>query len=145
MMKNRKQSASLTVEGSFIFPWIMLLVIAFLKLDFTLHDRALATACTTLAGLRYEQYRDFSYDSTQTSIDTEKLIRTPVLSTEAEALAKEEQAIREREEQYFDGHKLSGGSSCDATAVEDVLKVNKNAQIIRAGTKLVQIIGKDES
>ena len=139
----KKERGSYSVEGAFIFPWIFFLVFALLRLTFTLHDAALDEACTILTGLRLEQAQNYAYDNTGGTLKISWLINRPLTGSETGDEAYEE-TVRARADSYFEAHKFLKNSKWDGENADTVIHAGKNAEILRAGNRVIQILEENE-
>ncbi len=139
----RKEEGTFTVEGSFIFTWIVILVAAFLRLDFSLHDWAVTECCIALGGFRMEQMANYSYSSTTEGFDVNEVMATPLIG-DKKVEASYAERIHNLAQAYYDAHKIGNGAEPLPNFAEEMHTPKKNAQLLRAGTKIIQLIGKDD-
>jgi len=122
--------------------WITFLVVAFVRLDFSLHDRAVAICCETLGELRIEQMTNYSYDCQTGKLDINEVLGTPILGAK-KAKISYVSGVKQRAENYYQAKRI-GNSTASMNALSTEMDFpKKNAGILRAGTKVIQLIGKE--
>lgn len=129
-----------TVEASFIIVWITLLVVAIIRLDFSLHDALLSDAGLVLAGLRYREAEYFYYDPVELSFNYQALAAAPVYLTDSDYLDRALQIIKQHTQSYYEEHRLSFDSALSETSISSVFSVKSNANLIQAGGRAAEFI-----
>ena len=135
-----KLKAYFTIEASYIFAFITFLIIAFIRLDYKLHDRVLNDSCKILCGIRMYQADAFYYDVKTQHLDYLSIIASPVIGEDEEFKELMHVKIVQKQMDYYEKANLSG-EELDMSNVQDIMNVKKNADVIRAGGKIVNIIG----
>lgn len=136
-----KLKGSMTIEASYIFPFITMLAAAIIVLDFMLYDSLLSDAQKILGGIRYHEAETFYYDVETEQTDFYGIVCSPVLSEDKAFLSRQKLLINKSvSESYVDG-RLDGRNKLSDTDVEDVITAGDNAAVVRAGGKAVEIIG----
>ena len=77
-----KLKAMFTVEASYVFAFITVLIVSIISLDFLLHDRVVNDSCKIQAGIRIYEADSFYYDDFNKKIDISRIIASPVLKEE---------------------------------------------------------------
>ena len=115
-------------------------------MDFYLHDSLINDVCKVLGGIRYRQAAVFYYDVGKDEIDTDKIANSPVMGEDKSFARTANELIDKNIIEYFTEKTIAGDNECTDTKTEDVIKATDNAQLVRSGGRLVQIIGgtKDE-
>ena len=129
-----------TIEASYIFAFITFLIIAFIRLDYKLHDRVLNDSCKILCGIRQYQADAFYYDVNTNHLDYLSIIASPVVGEDEEFKDLMHGKIEQKQMDYYDKANLSG-AELNLSNVNEMIKIKKNADTIRAGGKIVNIIG----
>ena len=133
--------ANMTIEASYIFPFIGILVAAFIMLDFKLYDGILNDSVKILGGLRYHAAENFYYDCAEDKIDYVEKNSSPVLSGSKAFLAAQKIKISKVLNEAYGNERLSINDSMSGTDFTAVIKSVDNAGLVRAGGRAVQIIG----
>lgn len=137
----KRLKGSFTLEATVIFPLITVIIVGVIILDFTLHDRLLNDAGKILGAVRYHEAESFYYDAVFERIRLQKIAGSPVLGEDKAFAGKQRIAISRKSEDYYLQNKIGAEPQFTATDIRDVLDINDNAGVVRAGGRLVQIMG----
>ncbi len=131
----------LTLEAAVIFSLITAFVAGVINLDFILHDTMLSDVSVVLASQRYRQAKLFYCDDTKQGISVEAIVASPVIGEDEKRLANEKKIVIAKEEGFFGAGRLGRLVELTETDIEEVLSCNDNANIVRAGGRIVELIG----
>ncbi len=131
-----------TVEAAYIFPFITLLVAGFIFLDFRLHDDIVSDTAMLLGGLRYRSVEAHYYNEVNESVDYMALIEAPVVGNSSYTAGKKD-VIDQNVKTYFEHKRLGAASELSDTDYTAVISNRNNAEHVRAGGKVVSLIGGD--
>ena len=129
-----------TVEATYIFAFIAFLVIAFIRLDYKLHDRVVNDSSKIQTGVRRYQAKEFYFDIKKGSIDYLGIIASPVIGEDENFINKMYKVIEEKQREYYYGQRL-GAEDINLENTTDIINLKKNADVIRAGGRIVEVIG----
>ena len=129
--------AELTVEASYIFPFVIILIGVMIKFTLTLHDGVLNDSVKIRQGIRAKEMELFYYDISKEKIDKYAIVASP-LSGKENFYKNNEQTLVNKITNYYNQNKLLGNTSITNTESEEVIRRDDNANIIRAGNKLMQ-------
>lgn len=137
--------AYFTVEASYIFAFIAFLVVAFIRLDYKLHDRVVNDSCMIQAGVMRYQAKAFYYDVNRHSLDYLQIIASPIIGDNEDFTQNMYKVIEKKQGEYYKELKLGTGD-INLSNTSEMIAVKKNADVVRAGGRIVEIIGdiKDE-
>ena len=133
-----KLKAMFTVEASYVFAFITVLIVSIISLDFLLHDRVVNDSCKIQAGIRIYEADSFYYDDFNKKIDISRIIASPVLKEEKYS---DEQNILSKVNNYYSEYNLGSDLVFSMENVTSVITVNKNASLIRKSGRVVEFIG----
>ena len=133
--------ANMTIEASFIFSFIGMLVAAFIMLDFKLYDGILNDSVKILGGLRYHAAETYYYDCATDKIDYAQRASSPVLSGNKTFMAAQKIKISKILNTAYGNGRLNNNDSMSGSDFTSVIKSVDNAGLVRAGGRVVQIIG----
>ena len=133
-----KLKAMFTVEASYVFAFITVLIVSIISLDFLLHDRVVNDSCKIQAGIRIYEADSFYYDDFNKKIDISRIIASPVLKEEKYS---DEQNIFSKVNNYYSEYYLGSDLIFSMENVTSVITVNKNASLIRKCGRVVEFIG----
>lgn len=128
-----------TIEASYIFTIVTLIVLGLIRVTFYIHDGMLSDCCTILGGIRYYQAKEFYY--TGESIREKEIANAPIIGDSYEFIADVESKIVKNMESYYDEKKLSSEGALSTTDFKDVITVKGNADLVQAGGEAVKLIG----
>lgn len=132
-----------TVEATFIFSFFLIMIVAFINLDLTLHDAVVSDAAKVNGGIEYRESMFFCRNADNGIIDKSAVIGKPLIGKKDYYSGQQKLKICQNVSGYYDTHRFSAISQISETDIEDVMTAGDNAQIVRAGGKAVQIIGGD--
>lgn len=132
---------SMTIEAAYIFPFLVFLVAAIIALDFKLYDSLLSDTYKILGGMRYRQSEMFYYDINDQGIDYQRIACSPVLSEDKTFISNQKLLINKSVTELYIEGRLSSQNDLSSTAIDDVITAEDNANIVRAGGKVMEIIG----
>lgn len=137
--------AYFTVEASYIFAFIAFLVVAFIRLDYKLHDRVVNDSCKIQAGVMRYQAKAFYYDVNRHSLDYLQIIASPIIGDNEDFTQNMYKVIEKKQGEYYKELKFGTGD-INLSNTSEMIAVKKNADVVRAGGRIVEIIGdiKDE-
>lgn len=132
--------AMFTIEAAYLITYITILCGSIFKLAFSLHDSLLNDSVKLQGGIRRYQAEAFFYDSANEKIDINAIINTPLIHNDdyVNARAKE---INKVFKVYYEEKKIDITSALSDTQYDSVVKIKSNAAVVRAGKKVVEIIG----
>ena len=130
-----------TLEASYIFTAITLLVLGLVRLDFYLHDSLINDTAKILGGLRYFQVTMAHYDMEKECIDREGIANTPVIGEDIEFNRPVMTKVKNSVNEYFSEKTVGLDCELSGTDLENVILNRDNAEVVRSGGKLVQVIG----
>lgn len=130
-----------TIEAAFIFAFVTLLVVGIVKLDFLIHDNLLSDVTKILGGIRYYQAAEFHYNPEKYKINITSLINAPVLLEDNDFNDEAKVVINQNIKTFYEERKIGIDSTMSDTEIDSIITANNNAEVIRAGGKLIQIIG----
>lgn len=133
-----KLKAMFTVEASYVFAFITVLIVSIISLDFLLHDRVVSDSCKIQTGIRIYEADSFYYDDINKKIDISRIIASPVLKEEKYS---DEQNILSKMNNYYSEYNLGSDLVFNMENVTSVITVNKNASLIRKCGRVVEFIG----
>lgn len=132
---------SFTVEGAYIFPCFVLIIAAIIMLDIQLHDGLLSDVSKILGAVRYYESEKFYYDIDEKRISLSQVVASPLIFENGDFAEQNKKKIEKSVDEYFLDKKLGWKSKISGTDIEDVLDLNDNANIVRSGGKIIQLIG----
>ena len=132
---------SMTIEATYIFPFITFLVAAFIMMDFKLYDAILNDSVKILGSLRYNAASTYYYNKSNDNIDYIMRISAPVISENTSYSAMQKISIYQNMHKEYENGKLRSDDKMTSTDISQVIKPVDNANRVRAGGKIVQIIG----
>lgn len=132
-----------TLEAAVIFPLITAIIVGIIILDFTLHDRLLGDVSKILGGIRYYESETFYYDAGFQQIRPQQIACSPVFGEDKEFAQKQKQVISNITADYYLKNKIGFEPQFTKTDIGKVFDMNDNAALVRAGGKVVQVIGGD--
>lgn len=132
-----KAGGYFTIEAAVIFSFYTLVVVSFINLGMALHDGVVSDVSRVLGGLRYYESDVFFYETATGTINYEKRICAPVLGQDN---TNEGDRIEGLANAYYRGKRLSTRNSISRTEVSQVFSLPDNAERIRAGSKVIQLI-----
>lgn len=138
-----KLKGGFTLEAAFIFPLMTAIIAGIIILDFTLHDKMLSDASKILGGIRYHEAEAFYYDAGFERISLQKIACSPVFGEDEEFTDKQKQVISNLALNYYLGGKIGYEPQFTKTDISSVLDINDNASVVRAGGRVIQVIGED--
>lgn len=130
-----------TLEASYIFIAATLLVAGLIRLDFYLHDSLINDTVKILGGLRYFQVSSVHYDMENECIDREAIANTPVIRNDTEFNRRAMVTINNNVSEYYLEKRIGMDCALTDTDLQDVILSRDNAEVVRSGGKLVQVIG----
>lgn len=139
-----KLKGYMTVEATYIFVFLTIIVVGLIRLNFFIHNNMLSDACLILGGIRYSQAEHYS--AKDGKISTEAIANSCVFSEKSQiAYAEKNKIINTMKEYYYEKSLGIDGELSD-TDISDVININDNAALVRSGGRLIQVIGgnKDE-
>ncbi len=139
-----KLNGYFTVEASYIIPFITFLVVSIINLDMYLHDSVLSDACMVNGGIRMQQVDLFYYNNQSGHVNVSEIANSPVVTENEEFYDAQKVKVINNVNSYWDEKRIGGNSSLSDTDVSEVITRNDNANIVRAGGKLMNIIGSDD-
>ena len=130
-----------TVEAAFIISIFLLIIAAFINLDFYVHDVVVSDSAVITGSIDYRESRLFCYDQESRRISVMAIAEKPVIGSSESFEANQKEMTEQKKEAHFDNHKFSGLVLLSETDINDVITAGDNAQTVRAGGKAVQIVG----
>lgn len=130
-----------TLEASYIFSAVTLLVLGLIRLDFYLHDSLINDTAKVLGGLRYFQVASTHYDMEEECIDRYALATSPVIGVDAEFNKAAMVKIKDSVSEYFYEKTIGLECKMSSTDLRDVILLRDNAEVVRSGGKMAQVIG----
>lgn len=130
--------AMFTIEASYIFVFITLLILSIISLDFLLHDRVVNDSCKIQGGIRIYEADSFYYDNKNKNIDINRIICSPVLKEEKYS---EELSIYDNLKEYYTEYNLGSDLNFNTDNLTSVITVKKNAALLRKSGRVVKLIG----
>jgi hypothetical protein len=130
-----------TLEASYIFTAVTLLVVGLIRLDFYLHDSLINDTAKILGALRYFQVTSAHYDMEKEAIDRRACAKVPVMGYDTDFNQPVMVKVKKSVSEYF--YEKSIGLDCkmSSTDFRDVIFLRDNAEVVRSGGKLVQVVG----
>lgn len=131
---------SLVVEGSYVIPFILIIIASFIFLDFRVYD-GLLSDCARLSGaMKCHEARDFYYDDKRQNIDPAAIVASPVIG-EDEFFNNQEKSVQNNMISFYKANRLNGKSTIAVTELDKVVRVKNKGRLLRAGEKIIQLIG----
>ena len=130
-----------TVEAAFVFSIFFIIIAAFINLDFTIHDAVVSDTAKITMGIDYRESEIYCRDTESNRISVKAVISKPVIGSNKKFADAQKEIINSMAQEYFDKHRIAVFSELSGTDIEDVMTAEDNAQIVRAGGKVVEIIG----
>ncbi len=130
-----------TLEASYIFTAVTLLVLGLIRLDFYLHDSLINDTAKILGGLRYFQVSSAHYNMEEECIDREAVANTPVIGEDIKFNKPVMVKVKTSVSEYFFEKTIGLECKMSSTDLKDVILPRDNAEVVRSGGKLVQVIG----
>ena len=130
--------AMFTIEASYIFVFITLLILSIISLDFLLHDRFVNDSCKIQGGIRINEADSFYNDNKNKNIDINRIICSPVLKEEKYS---EELSIYDNLKEYYTEYNLGSDLNFNTDNLTSVITVKKNAALLRKSGRVVKLIG----
>ena len=130
---------SMTVEASYIFSFFTILVVSLIRLDFYFHNNMLSDTSLVIAGLQYTQAQ--YYYAKNGALDKESIANSPIFGENRDFAATEKGRLQREVEVYYGEKKLGKEGVLSDTDFADVIAINDNANLVRSGGRLIQVIG----
>lgn len=130
-----------TIEASYVFTILTLIVIGLIRLNFYMHDNLINDVCKVLGGLRYYQTVNFYYDSESETIDTKAIANSPIFGEDSNFASNSKAKINENVSEYFQEKRIGFDVELTDTNIDEVITDSDNANLVRSGGKLIQVIG----
>ena len=130
-----------TLEASYIFTAVTLLVLGLIRIDFYLHDSIINDTAKILGGLRYFQVTSAHYDMEKESIDRKECANVPVIGNDMDFNRPVMVKIKNSVSSYFYEKTIGWECKMSSTDLQEVILPRDNAEVVRSGGKLVQVIG----
>lgn len=131
-----------TIEAIYIVAFFTGFVVLFINLDFYLHDQVLNDAIKVLGGWRYMQSYNCNYDIEQECIDYSHVYMESSLYKDS-WIEEQELLLEEKTKTYFCLKQMGNENEITDTSITEVMNINKNSEIVRAGGEIIKIIGGD--
>lgn len=132
--------AMFTIEAAVVFSLLTMIIIVFMNLGFSLHDRVLNDSVKIQGGLRYQEADFYHYDSDKKRINYGDIIGSPVFKKDNFSEVMDTK-IMNNMKAYFSENVLGEISEINFENRNQIIKNNKNANILRYGSKASQLIG----
>ena len=132
---------SMTVEAAYIFPFFTVLVASIITMDFKIYDSMLSDVCKIIGGMRYYESETFYYDNESKGIEYQSIICSPVLSEDKVFMSRQKIKINQLVAKFYNKNRLGSQESISGTDISSVITAGDNAGIVRAGGKVMEIIG----
>lgn len=130
-----------TLEASYIFTAVTLLVVGLIRLDFYLHDGLINDTAKILGGLRYFQVTSSHYDMEKETIDRKECANAPVLGYDTDFNQPVMIKVKKSISEYFYEKTIGLDCKMSSSDLRDVILPRDNAEVVRSGGKMVQVIG----
>ena len=138
-----KLKGYMTVEATYIFSFITILVVGLIRLNFYMHNNMLSDACLILGGMRYSQAEH--YYCVDGKIDTKAIANSSVFTEKSKAAGDEKLRIIRNVEAYYSEKYLGIDGELSNTDISEIIDINDNAALVRSGGRLIQVIGGNEN
>lgn len=129
----------MSIEATYIFTITAWIVVSLIRFDFYLHDNLLSDACKVLGGIRYYQAERFYYKGE--SIKEKNIANSPVLGEDYDFVNDACADIEKNLSTYYEEKNLGLDGELSKTALDKVVTIGDNANLVRSGGQIVKLIG----
>ena len=130
-----------TLEATYIFTAVTLLVVGLIRLDFYLHDSLVNDVAKILGGIRYYQVSSTYYDMEKECIDREKTANTPVIGIDYDFNYEVMTQINNNVSIYYNEKIIGTDVELTDTRLDEVILPHNNAEVVRSAGRAVQVVG----
>lgn len=132
--------AYFTVEASYIVSFLIFIIGFMLTTTFVLHDNVVNDAAKIRQGIRAKEADLFYYDTVNKKIDKKAIVASPVVGKD-DFYSNQKDNIIDNTDIYYRTTRLWRKTKLSSTQPEDVIAHNKNADVLRMGKDLSEILG----
>lgn len=129
----------MSIEATYIFTITAWIVVSLIRFDFYLHNNLLSDACKVLGGIRYYQAERFYYKGE--SIKEKNIANSPVLGEDYDFVNDACGDIEKNLSTYYEEKNLGLDGELSKTALDKVVTIGDNANLVRSGGQVVKLIG----
>lgn len=134
-----KLKGYMSIEATYIFTIVTLIVVSLIRFDFYLHDNLLNDTCKVLGGIRYYQAERFYYNGE--SIREKSIANSPVLGEDYDFVENAYADIEKNVKVYYEEKNLGLDGGLSNTALDKIVTIGDNANLVRSGGQVVKLIG----
>lgn len=132
--------AYFTVEATYIVSFLIFIIGFMLTTTFILHDNVVNDAAKIRQGIRAKEADLFYYDTVNKKIDKKAIVASPVVGKD-DFYSNQKDNISDNTDVYYRTTRLWRKTKLSGTQSEDVIAHNKNADVLRMGKDLSEILG----
>ena len=129
----------MSIEAIYIFTIATWIVVSLIRFDFYLHDNLLNDTCKILGGIRYYQAERFYYKGE--SIREKAIANSPVLGEDYDFGDDACTDIENDVKVYYEEKNLGFDGALSDTALDKIVTIGDNANLVRSGGQVVKLIG----